>query len=97
MDGAAETLPQIVSWQLDFVIMRNPIALLDSLKLDSSLGRLLKMKFEFFLELRYFRVHAISLKKAQEKVSEPRKRCPVPFPLTPTPVYAILGENCASF
>jgi hypothetical protein len=62
LDGTAESLPHGVSRQLDLVIVGHSIPLIDGLKLGCDLRGLLQMKFEFFLELCFSRVHANSPK-----------------------------------
>jgi hypothetical protein len=60
LDGSAEPLPHFMRRQLDLVIMRHSVSLLDRLQLSGQFGRLLQMHFKFFPHLCLFRVHAIS-------------------------------------
>lgn len=48
--------------ELNLVVVGDPIALLDRLKLSGKLGRLLQTKLEFFPDLCLFRVHANHLR-----------------------------------
>ena len=59
LDGSAEFLTELVSGDFDFIKVGHPVALLDCLQLSRDARRFFQVKFEFFVQLPYFRVHAI--------------------------------------
>jgi hypothetical protein len=78
LNGSAKSLPHVMRGQLDLVVMRHSVALLDRLQLSGQFRRLLQMKFEFFLYLCVFRVHAISPQKPRIAIPTSTKLLSLP-------------------